>query len=311
MSGLTRFVMVASLALVACQKSNNPPEPVAPYDYAALVRADIQAFDDVDRVFASDKLSETGVNLFTSVFSGTSTAAVHTFLDQRIHYYLTESELDSYQWEPNSFATTRWTQKAAVSATGKVVLLAANVSAEAWLDGLVNRVPVTLITPTGRVPIDRPNAGVMLIGPGYQPTLNVGGMDYAIPAAYRQSILLHEARHSDCTGGLSETDVDVLREAQSYRDTDQKFKKQCGHLHTYCPVGHELAGELACDDLPWGAYSVGLVYGAVLWPFLTGDDKAVVEAQVADNYSRLLFDAKAMLKGKLGAPDMTSQGLRP
>jgi hypothetical protein len=298
-------LLAAGLFLTACQE---PSAPEVPYDYKALVARDIQAMDSLDSASAQ-AFDGQYQNAFSQLFGGTDTQSVRSYLDQRIHYYWTLEDLNSVTMYPTDFVYNKWADASShENANGGMA--AANLGVELWLRGLVDHVEVRVMRGDVTIPVTSPNVGLMLIGPWYRPADVDGyGYKYNIPAIHRQSILLHEARHSDCTGGVTETDLQVLRDASSYHDTDEKFKKECSHLHTFCPPDHEFAGLLACDDLPWGAYSVAYVYGKALAPSTSGVDRSVMDIEVMDNYGRLMFDSESMLDGRMGAPDMSSQGL--
>jgi hypothetical protein len=117
---------------------------------------------------------------------------------------------------------------------------------------------------------------------------------------------MHEARHSDCTGGISNNDLAILRASHNTRETDRTFNNRaCGHMHTYCPAGHTFEKYLACDDRPWGAYAIQYVYLRALLTTYQGADRAIMDASVVDTRSRLLMDV-----GSMGRPDMSSAGLQ-
>jgi hypothetical protein len=146
----------------------------------------------------------------------------------------------------------------------------------------------------------------MRMGPGYKSQVSVQGRTITIPASYRQAILVHEARHSDCSVDVSTQDFRVGRTASSMRQFLSDFKKiECGHMHALCPKGHELAALAACDRQPWGAYTVGLVFEMARLKDATDPlERRILEASIADGPTRLLFDVNDMLKGEMGEPKM-------
>jgi hypothetical protein len=56
------------------------------------------------------------------------------------------------------------------------------------------------------------------------------------------STLVHESRHSDC----NETQSNLF----------DPYSDNCFHQHVRCPEGHAYANQKACDDKPWGAYTL-------------------------------------------------------
>ncbi|MCC7443034.1 MAG: hypothetical protein IT285_15480 [Bdellovibrionales bacterium] len=140
--------------------------------------------------------------------------------------------------------------------------------------------------------------GIIQLGAGYSDRMY--RMD-------RMATLIHEARHSDCVGGLSREDLRRVKEDQPPRN------EQCGNLHAPCPEGHAFAGMPACDAIPWGAYAVEGVYlnrvakGCLNCKEL---DRQAALAGAADRFSRV-FEASALLRGQRGDPDMSSRGLIP
>jgi hypothetical protein len=148
----------------------------------------------------------------------------------------------------------------------------------------------------------------MLIGEGYVGSTQSrdGKRTITFPPEYRQAILVHEARHSDCTGGISQTDLQTLRDAQNDDVTNALVAHMhCGHLHVKCPAGHEYAGLQACDNEAWGAYTVGEMYyrGVREDPNISGENRALADAVIVDYKSRSLVPRDGMA-------DMSSSGVR-
>lgn len=293
-------------ALSACGKKGGVKGSSGPSP-RQLVEQDLRDFKNInsDTLYRYDMLEG---GLFSRIYGGTTPVALDRYLGERIRYFYTEAELRLMPSSPREFRYKGW-----MSAT-EVEVGAANIGMALWLAGLVDGVPVWVNDGREVINIDSSRAGLMMIGPGYKSSFNVGGRSYAIPAAYRQSILLHEARHSDCTGGITENDLNVLRTSNSMRETDIRFAaKACGHLHTFCPLGHEYSGVLACDDHAWGAYAVQYVFLRAVADDYSGLDKDIINARMADTLTRLQFKAGLtptdMFQGRMGEPDMSSGGL--
>jgi hypothetical protein len=152
----------------------------------------------------------------------------------------------------------------------------------------------------------------MEIGPGYVGSGQLqDGTIVLVPAAYRQAILVHEARHSDCTGGLTSRDVDFIKTLTSYQETEAEFKKlECGHLHSICREFNDYYGLAACDDRPWGAYAVGAVYLESVMNAYSGRDRELLRATRADLLTRFPTDTYLEDMKRDIDPDMSSSGVR-
>ncbi len=100
--------------------------------------------------------------------------------------------------------------------------------------------------------------------------------------------LVHEARHSQCTGGLPNILVKWFRSEIGGEDPPSR---KCGHSHIKCPPGHDLAGIYACDYEPWGAYGLEAFLSYILlrsecdWEQCDDNQFA---ANVSDLMSRIL-----------------------
>ncbi len=151
-----------------------------------------------------------------------------------------------------------------------------------------------------KVGLDSSRVGIIRLGPGY--TMEKLKDGTPLTAVFRTATLVHEGRHSDCTGGLKASDLELLKLGQI------PVNKNCGHLHVKCPPGHDLAGYYACDGHPWGAYAVGAVYNAKLARACANCSELEKQQALlfaADSLSRVL-SMEDLLAGKQGAPDMTS-----
>ncbi len=152
----------------------------------------------------------------------------------------------------------------------------------------------------------------MLIGEGYNMSyLEKDGTTYNFPAAYRQSILFHEARHSDCPTGLNRNDLDFVKSKKNLRELTESFKKMsCGQLHSYCPESHKYKNLPACDHMAWGAYSAGAMFAALsIKSAANSKDRRVMELVTADQLSRVLLDTDKMFAGQMRQPRLTSRGV--
>jgi hypothetical protein len=244
------------------------------------------------------------------VFGGQTGAALTNFFETRIKHSYTEEELEDATLNVSSFKYRGWDQNisSALDQESKAVTGASNIGTSLWLRGAVENVPLVLSVLGLNIPIDSTRVGIMMFGPGYFEfaTLKKTGKEVVVPSEYRNMILLHEARHSDCTGGTTQSDLQIIRDAKNFKEFLAKYKKiKCGHLHALCPQNHELRDITACDEQPWGAYSVGAIYGAAVAAGLSGTDRDIIDASVIDQTGRVTLSFKSMLDGLYGEPDMS------
>lgn len=198
-----------------------------------------------------------------------------------------------------------------MSATSKDIKVGAeNLSSQWWLEGVVNNVTPTLYINGQTIPITSSRAGIIMLADGYPGVVKLSdGSVQDAPPAHRQAILMHEARHSDCTGGLSENEIQMMRDAQSYDDFLSQVKlPHCGHLHAICPSG-TYQGLAACDVERFGAYTVGMIYEASMINAQTNEiDRKALQISALDSKSRFLGSAANSLDEQ--TPNMTSDGVR-
>lgn len=159
---------------------------------------------------------------------------------------------------------------------------------------------------TRRLDLTHMRIGLVEIGPRYFSRLNPNNKKERIPTSRieRMAFLIHEARHSDCTGGLNDADFDRVRARRPIEN------KLCGYEHVKCPPGHKYAGVVACEDLKWGSYAVEAMF---LTAVVSGCQNCTTEEMT--EAQQLLEDRKArvlnwdrLMTGELGAPDMGSGG---
>jgi hypothetical protein len=239
---------------------------------------------DLNRAQTLDVHGEPG-SYFAKIFGSPDNSGVMRYLSERVHYILPRAaKLDSRL----SHSTFR------------VYTLALNVGTMLWFEAMGDSPkPYSLRVGQTLVPIQSSRVGIIQLGEGY--TLKDASPALTSPIL-RIATLIHEARHSDCTGGISSSDLEKLLTG------DDPDKSNCGHLHVRCPEGHRYDGVYACDDEAWGAYSVEATY-------LTGiikkcsncsaEEKAIATTLFADSLDRVI-PATEMLAGKLGDPDMSS-----
>ncbi|MEK7356175.1 MAG: hypothetical protein AAB250_06975 [Bdellovibrionota bacterium] len=305
---VTLSIAISTVGLAACQRTSESPKPPSS---KALMKSDRDLLEMEDSAGAAE-FDRDNRNLFSKIFGGTSGRDVRGFLDERLKYFFTEEDLNAFQMDSPRFTYTNWKKTDQVDqddskkSSEKGEVGASNVGAGLFAQGVVEGTPVAIKSATERIVFDSPRVGMMLVGPGYKASVSAKGQQITLPAAYRQAILVHEARHSDCSIRTTKEDFAVARTAISYRDFLAKFKNiECGHLHTLCPSGHDFAGIAACDRQPWGAYSIGAIFVAARMRDAKSDlDRRILEATASDAITRLLFDPKTMKEGQLGEPQM-------
>jgi hypothetical protein len=186
---------------------------------------------------------------------------------------------------------------------------ALNISTLFWLEAAVANTQVKLTVNDQVIPITSTRTGVMVLGEGYKATTSdTQGNSYPLPPEYRQAILVHEGRHSDCTGGLPQRELEIMRAATSATDFHQQIPlPHCGHTHVICPSG-TYKGIPACDVERFGAYTVGAVYLAAMLGGQT-DEVAlkILQTAVLDNESRFLGSAAQSPDEQ--SPNMNSDGV--
>ncbi len=227
--------------------------------------------------------------------SGDASGAIR-YLSERVHYVLPASvNLDSrivFHQELSSFVGQ--------NDFAGLYMMAMNVGTALWLQA-TQIAPHQIGFQMGNqvIPLTSSRVGIIQLGQGY--TLKHNG-EYAFPELARITTLIHEARHSDCTGGLIRSDLEKIEAGEIPEH------HSCGHLHVRCPEGHDYEGAFACDADAWGAYSIEALYSAAMvknCTNCTSEEQKLALMIFADSYSRVI-PANDMLQGKLGLPDMSS-----
>lgn len=254
------------------------------------------------------------IRYFDKIFGGTSGADVERYLGERIHVIVAGSTAVDSRLEPLA-ATASPAPGETPGAPDGPRTIATNIGSaifyglvENGLSGAILRLGAAPGAASGNggnatdssVEIRSTRAGVIQLGEGY-----VDGL----PGSLRINALVHEARHSDCTGGLSAAEKETIR---GMARNPGGALPLCAHPHVLCPEGHPYAGRYACDDHPWGAYSVDAVFAAAMalaCDQCTSEAKATGEAVFVDSAIRYP-DFQAMVRGERGDPDMSHTEVR-
>lgn len=254
---------------------------------------------------------------FTEIFGGTNAAAVESYYQARVKYVIMpDDNTSTITPDPTPLMSEPWLPSSSPSGeqSSGAQIGAQNLGTLFWLAGLVDNVQLTIdYLGTTEVAVDSSRVGLVLLGPAYEAQIQVSDESGAtetvtLPPAFRQSILMHEARHSDCTGGLSQEQLQGMISATSYDEYISKFPSDaCGHLHIVCPDSvKDLAGQFACDSEKWGAYTVGAIFAAAtIDNYNDPTDRELMKMMALDAFSRFTGTDTSP------APDMSSAGLLP
>ena len=250
------------------------------YD-SELSKKEIRALDVSTQALADIEIDGRQIRRFSQIFGGNRSSNVVNYFETRVNYALSAS----------TNLADRQVFSARLLAEGVVV--ASNPSTSLWyLTKVTEPVVMKFEINNKLLTISSTRIGIMQFG---------AFVDF--PTIEQLNTLVHEARHSDCTGGALKSDI------ENYRNSQPIENNLCGHLHVKCPAGHPFAGEFACDDLPWGAYAIGAIYSgsiALECSSCTETQKVLAQAMTLDAISRLLYDFGELMDGRFGPPDMSS-----
>ncbi len=254
---------------------------------------------------------------FTRIFGGGGSQGmpgILSFLDERISYLVTMGDLEPRVRqvrapELNVFSLGSWDEAPGSSSETQaeggsgLFTLAVNQGTIWWYqDEAYPRGARTALKINGRqVVVENSRTGLIQLELGYFSS------DFApIYGGFfpRLAILVHEARHSDCTGGLTEENLAAFRNRTPYPNP------ACGHLHQKCPEGHPLAGIVACDLHAWGAYGVEALFTSTVVrtaEWVVGELAQELRMMAAESLGRAVL-GEEMFSGKLPPADLSSEG---
>ncbi len=232
---------------------------------------------------------------FRYIFGGEGTAQIKKYLKRRVHFLL------SVKNDPA--LAKQLADEGAGTAPTHGMTMAANIGPLMWYQVLASGQSQSYSLGGKTLEINSTRIGVIQLGPGYTKVAYAPFPPETI-AVNRMGILIHEARHSDCTGGFT---------AQDLADMSGGRRPQnpaCGHAHTKCPPGHIYAGLPACDNHPWGAYAIEAAFH-----FAVAKNCANCTQLQKQSAHAFYLDAKSrvpqfndMMNGKMGPPNMSSSG---
>lgn len=288
------FVVFLSLTmLVSCGSDDDDSSSAQQQQTATditfdneLTGRERQALVESSNAMASLTIDGSQIRRFTEVFGGSLSANVVNYFNERVNYALSaDTDLESRLVVAADASAARALEAQTVALNPSSVLWFISKVSEPEQDVqfLINNTPVDITS--SRI-------GVMQFGDIFS----------EIRTLEQVRTLVHEARHSDCTGGVLASDL------ERFENRQPMVNHKCGHSHARCPDG-PLEGEFACDDHPWGAYAVDTIYSGAVALTCTNcseTDKQVAEAMTLDGISRLTYDFNELLNGGFGAPDMSS-----
>lgn len=264
---LALFSFILSLGITAKASSFNPTLD------ANLTQEQRRTFYESIGWLQDHNLS--GDSWFNKIFGSSGSSGIFDYLSARIHFLNAATDIKDQ------------------NAVGAI-----NIGLDIWLWNLKFGDP-SAISQMGSFhgPIESPRVGVIELGKTFN-----GRNDANI---YLMSALIHEARHSDCSGGIHPADLAALKADSN------AFNPRCGYQHVYSP-GERQVGLKAYDEVAWGGYAVETVFlKSVMRCLNCSDDDRQMATLLFDQTKPHVLHYDEMMSGKLGQPDMTSQGLLP
>lgn len=220
----------------------------------------------------ADKRAEEAFRAFFQGFSGES---VVSFLNERMHYIVSPRHPDGYPAEPS--------------------LIALNLGTGLWFEGLAaGQKTVTVEFGDDEIEISSTRTGVIQVFPDYE----------AFAGMTRTGVWAHEARHSDCPGGIDQAGLNRL----SLGEVPNEI---CAYVHSTCPPGHPYEGMPACDELPWGAYTVSAIFSRSIFQYCVECSEAERQEALATtiDMQQRVKNFDEVIDGNAGRPIMSSAGL--
>jgi|GEM_PF-1512832 len=323
--GITGLLGLLTMSSLACGNSDNNAQPGTQppqQDTLTLANSDLSLIDSISTL-GPVMVDARNHQIFSKIFGGTTGVEVRAFFDARVHHMV---DLAKASVSPSQFASEKWLTPPAPSSPAPaptsppdgannnpkagLKIGALNIGSALWLEGLINQVSVVMQLDGVAVPLESSRTGIISFGEGYaaEETLSDGRV-IPLPAEMRQSILLHEARHSDCTGGINDALIADLQNMTDSEATEKKYPNfTCAHLHRTC-TGGDFKGLPICDNEAFGAYTVGAVYALASYGSAPeGLNQRIMKLLFVDQISRVQVDIEKLFGGELGDPDMSHTG---
>lgn len=274
-----------TLFMVACSSDEStPPSPKELYkkDREHMSKARMSAY-------GVQSFNSSNNDVFTRAFGGNDFKSVEKYIDARIHHVWDETDYNSHSLSDRSILSNlSWLDDAnSLAGDGMVAM---NYGAILWILSRINNSDNLYVTGGGEtIAVTSSRTGLIVLTTNYMAGIN----GVTLPPEYREETLVHESRHSDCSGGFPDEYVSAARRAQSdeeFLSLINKNQLSCGHLHVKCPSYHDLAGISACDYEEWGGYGIGAVFAGASQSNYYSDsiEARVLQINTFDSMSRLL-----------------------
>jgi hypothetical protein len=239
-------------------------------------------------------------NAFTKIFGGPTGKDVDIYVKTRVKHVFNKQDLKTLRLQPEYVGDLMgWQEEDAEvpKDDSEIQTVATNDGTALWITSRVIDEKISVVAGSTVIPVDSTRVGIISLGDMYKTAIEIedSGEKQTItfPPEFRISTVVHEARHSDCTNGFSETLAIALKNSETMDQFLQKAgveQLECGHMHVICPANHDYAGEPACDNEIWGAYGVGAVYTLAAEKNYKEDglEKRILEFAHMDEMSRLI-----------------------
>lgn len=250
--------------------------------------------------------------LFSKIFTKPNGFAVSKFISSRISFFIFHGEL--IRESPNNLPFMNWEDGNSATNSFQTEIdfsfVAENISMPTWLKSVVNQQRVDIVTTNKVIRVYSSRPAIVMLGSGYTTQISTSRGSLKIPWIYRIGKLIHEARHSDCTGGFFKSDVALAKKSRSSQEFMTFFKSsRCGYLHALCFSNDpDLRGTYACEREPWGPYSIEAIFFDAMKEGLAHDSAEYLQMDLfaRDAKRRLNFRFEDLVSGLLGPPDLTN-----
>jgi hypothetical protein len=264
----------AGMTLAGCGSSGGGGGGSAPSGDARF-KYDMTALSNSPMISAKSVDSQMN-GAITKAFGGTNNSDVRQFINERIKYVFHVAEALNFRVSAyNSLGQLEESGTLgeilgddAKPTSGQVNTAGMNIGAGLAAAEYDSGYEIKIQLPQGVLDAGSYRLGLVVITKYYSVIPDAKGKEYATPLEGRASVLIHEARHSDCPNGNGSSD--------------------CGFMHRECASG-AAAGIPACDNSTWGPYAMGALYLKSTKNNHPVDsiEYAIIESMADDSFSRL------------------------
>jgi hypothetical protein len=216
-------------------------------------------------------------------------SAIVRYLNKRILYVIPKSANTSNRLKSSSLNSIL------LEANQNTFVVASNIGTSLWWQKEAQNESLTFTFGDRDIPILSSRVGIIQLGEGYSEKIH---------QQRRISTLIHEARHSDCTGGLNPVDLELVSKGGVPEN-------HCGHSHVLCPEESDYANLYACDGHLWGAYGIEYLYHRALDQNCKNCDeetRQIARISANDTYLRIL-NRQDINNQQAPLPNMSSDGV--